>query len=114
MGQVELSENRNEDRLTVSGNLPGKLLDEYDKPVTFYPVDLSENGLGIVTEQELSIGDQLKLKMDDGVDVFLRVGWMSSHEDEDFFRCGLEAEDKKINFIELFDEADELVIESDD
>ncbi len=84
MGDPALDEQRRSPRRVLTKLLPGPLLDSEQKVLHCRPIDLSQDGLSILTEVQLSIGTQLTLKTHNQV-VPLEVIWQRP----DFGKQGL-------------------------
>jgi hypothetical protein len=84
MGDPALDEQRRSARRVLTKLLPGPLLDQEQKVLHCRPIDLSQEGLSILTEVQLSIGQQLTLKTHNQ-SVTLEVVWQR----QDFGKHGL-------------------------
>ena len=65
MSSFKLKEKRFKPRKALTGLLPGPITKIDGERVTCRPVDISENGLGILSEEQLSTGDKLMLELKD-------------------------------------------------
>jgi hypothetical protein len=107
MALVSFSEKRLQARMRLNGKLPGKLIRGLSKSEFFCrPLDVSRHGLGIVSNQELEVGETFSLETS-AYSVTLRVVWeKSDFAKQDLKRYGLEVEDLQIDLIELCRQAD--------
>lgn len=110
MGLPLFSEKRMEQRKRLTGLLPGRLKTSTGLDVSCQPVNVSQNGLGILTDLPLSTGDVVTLFLrDESVD--LKVVWIK--EDfgrREFKRYGLESsKTESINLESIFIDAGCLV-----
>ncbi len=110
MALALFAEKRLQQRRRLTGLLPGRLKTEDGKDISCQPVNVSENGLGILTDSLLSIGDILTLFLKEDA-IQLKVVWIK--EDfgrRDFKRYGLEALKSEVpNLENVFVEAGCLV-----
>ena len=98
-------ENRKSKRYSLTGSLPGAMFEpESNTIIQCKPVDVSQNGLGVMTWSQFDPGSSLILR-GNNVDIKFTVIWsISCHEEHNVWRCGLEAEDKDSDLVSLFNE----------
>ena len=104
VGNLKLHERRAHERYELSGLLPGTLMRADNKTISCRPINVSVDGLGILTAEELNIGEILVLKVKDQR-IDLKVMW--SKDDfgkQDLKRYGLQAMDST-SLWEVFDKA---------
>lgn len=91
-------------RKQLKGILPGKLVNSSGKNLNVEPVDVSEHGLGIVTQSRLKEGEEIYLIINQEQKIRLKVVWSSADFNKnDLTRYGLECS-KDINLEEIFTE----------
>jgi hypothetical protein len=103
MGLPLFREKRFSKRLELTGLLPGRLImKETNTNLSAKPVDVSENGLGIVINFQVRIGAQMTLQRGD--EIFdLEVSWVQpDFGKNDLYRCGLICKTPGANLIEVF------------
>ncbi len=102
MALALFKERRMSIRKQLTGLLPGKLVDARGKTLNAEPVDVSEHGLGIVTQSRLEEGEELYLVLNKERSVRLKVIWSSEDfSKNDLTRYGLECSGD-INLEEIF------------
>lgn len=102
MGNPALDEQRRSTRRVLTKLLPGPLLDQEQKVLHCRPIDLSEEGLSILTEVQLSIGQQLTLKTHNQ-SVTLEVMWQRpDFGKQGLIRYGLRSIDPTIDLEHIF------------
>ena len=105
MGIPAIMERRSKSRKRLTGLMPGRLsIESTAVDVHCKPVDLSESGLGIVSETPLEVGSILTLHLP-GNPITLEVRW--SEQDfgrRDLMRYGLELKSHGVNLYECFEE----------
>ena len=101
MGLALFKERRLDLRKNLTGLLPGRLKNKSGVDINCRPVDVSENGLGIVSVDRLAAEDVLELHVKDKV-ITLKVAWVRpDFGKRDLFRYGLISKDQ-INIEEIF------------
>ena len=102
MALALFKERRMSVRKQLTGVLPGKLVDSSGKTLNAEPVDVSDHGLGIVTQSRLNEGDELYLVLGKERSIRLKVVWSSvDFSKNDLTRYGLECS-PDINLEEIF------------
>ncbi len=104
MGNLKLNERRASERYELSGLLPGTLLRDNNKTISCRPINVSVDGLGIITSEQLKQGDILILKVKE-LRIQLQVMW--SKDDfgkQDLVRYGLKCLDP-VSLWDIFDTA---------
>lgn len=102
MGDPALDEQRRSPRRVLTKLLPGPLLDSENKVLHCRPIDLSQEGLSILTEVQLSIGTQLTLKTHNQI-VPLEVIWQKpDFGKQGLSRYGLKSNDDSIDLEHMF------------
>jgi hypothetical protein len=102
MGDPALDEQRRSPRRVLTKLLPGPLLDSEQKVLHCRPIDLSQDGLSILTEVQLIIGSQLTLKTHNQV-VALEVMWQRpDFGKQGLSRYGLRSIDESIDLEHIF------------
>lgn len=104
MNSFKIKEKRFKPRKALTGLLPGPIVTSDDERVSCKPVDISENGLGILSEHQLTTGEVLFLKLQDA-----KIELTISYQKKDFgkhnlFRYGLTTSENT-NLEELFTKA---------
>jgi hypothetical protein len=102
MLNLKLKERRLNTRRKLTGLLPGKIIRESDgSDVSCRPVDISKDGLGILTETQLEEGDVLVLQASS--DISLKVMWKKQdYGKASLFRYGVVTIDDKNNLEKIF------------
>lgn len=101
--QVKFQERRVAERKRLTGLMPGKFKIN-DKEVSARPIDLSENGLGILVAKEFAIGAKAVLVIKD-TSIPFEIKWSQpDFGKHDLWRYGLECDDPSLNLMELFAE----------
>lgn len=89
-------------RKMLTGLLPGPLVNEQGQKLNCKPVDISENGLGILTSELLKEGDTLTLMVPDTT-VVLKVSWgKRDFGKQNLYRYGLNIEGETTNLEKIF------------
>jgi hypothetical protein len=93
-------------REQLTGLMPGRLFLKDSKTDVFAkPVDVSENGIGIVVNIQMPIGTTLILQRDDA-EYELEVSWSQpDFGKNDLTRYGLVCKRLNVNLLEVFREA---------
>ena len=91
-------------RRRLTGMLPGKLIDAHENSLVSRAVDVSEQGLGIISSSDLEIGATVYLLIKD-LEIKLTVAWKQrGYAKKDMFRYGLVAGDPLIRIDAIFEE----------
>jgi len=103
MGLPQVNERRFDSRKKLTGLLPGRLVkSETMKDVRCRPVDVSTNGIGILSEVLLNPGELLMMRLKDS-EIEFKVAWgRPDFGKQDSFRYGLAATDKTIDIEAIF------------
>lgn len=90
MLNLKLKERRLNTRKRLTGLLPGRLmLTESEKNINCRPVDISKDGLGILSEELLDIGTKISLVGQD-ININFEIRWSKrDFGKHDLFRYGL-------------------------
>lgn len=98
-------------RKKLSGLLPGKLTEaKTGRAVSCRPIDVSRDGLGVLSSQEIATGSTLVL-MANGVPIELHVAWgQPDFGKQDLYRYGLVTNDSNVDLVKAFTESGCLVI----
>ena len=105
MGKPLLAEKRLSERRRLTGLIPGKMITAHDKSIDCKPVDISEHGLGVISDTELAVGSVITLETHDN-SIRLEVIWQQpDFSKRDLHRYGLVTKDQKANLLEIFSEA---------
>lgn len=105
MGTPLLAEKRLSERRRLTGLMPGKVVSSQEKLIDCRPVDISEHGLGIISNTELSVGSIIILETHDNA-IRLEVIWQQpDFSKRDLHRYGLVTKDQKANLLKIFSEA---------
>ena len=94
-------------RKKLTGLLPGRLsLKEGEAAIHCKPVDVSDHGLGLISDAQLEVGTQLKLTMPEEVILFKVVWKQPDFGKSDLYRFGLEivAPKRGFDLEELFEQ----------
>ncbi len=103
LGNLKLKERRNKSRKLLTGLLPGKMRrNEFDRCISCKPIDVSDNGLGILSAEEISIGETLTLEIGDEKVVFEVVWSKPDFGKFDLIRYGLVCSSKDKNIADIF------------
>lgn len=102
MLNLKLKERRLNTRRKLTGLLPGKMLRESTSvEIACRPVDISKDGLGILTEAQLDEGDMIILESDQNI--YLKIMWKKQdYGKANLYRYGVVTIDDKINLEEIF------------
>ena len=97
-----LVERRKYPRFAASGKLPA-VLRKSDDELSFFLVDVSEKGLGVVLDEEINAGTELILEFNDSKDtIVLILTWtFKSGSWPDIYRCGLKVKDTKLDLVKI-------------
>ena len=103
MLNLKLKERRLNTRRRLTGLLPGKIVDkDKDNVIHCRPVDISKDGIGILTELELEQGAILHLTSSEQ-DIELKVMWKKQDFGKaNLTRYGLVTSDSSINLENVF------------
>jgi hypothetical protein len=102
MGLALFQERRMDLRKKLTGLLPGRLRSSKGNDINCRPVDVSENGLGIISKDNLAVNDVVELQVKD-ILISLKVGWVKpDFGKRDLFRYGLVSQNAKYNLEEIF------------
>jgi hypothetical protein len=97
-------EKRSLGRKRLTGLLPGGLFTRNKDRIDCKPVDISEQGLSIISSMVLKPGDIITLAVKDKP-IDLTVVWSKpDFGKQDLFRYGLASTDSAINLVELFEQ----------
>jgi hypothetical protein len=112
MAIPQVFERRIHRRKKLTGLLPGRLsAGKGADVIRCKPVDISETGLGILTDAKLEVGTPLILSTEEHI-IHLKVIWKNpDFSKSDLYRFGLELTDSstKYNLEEIFEKAGCLV-----
>ena len=105
MGLPQFAERRLSTRRKLTGLIPGKLVVVGSTvPISCRPIDISANGLGILSEEILTPGSKLALKTHDR-EIIFEVSWgQPDFGKRDLYRYGLLVVDRSINLEAVFAE----------
>lgn len=93
MEKLQLFEKRISPRKKLTGLLPGTLSDSNKVVVNAKPIDISKNGLGILTNHLLEVGSQVVLKTHEH-QIKLNVAWRKKDFGKNgLYRYGLDCQD---------------------
>lgn len=99
---VNLKERRTNNRRKLTGLLPGKMARIDGRALSCRPVDVSRNGLGILSTDLLKAGDEIILTMKER-SIALEVVWEQPDFGKmDLNRYGLVTSDASDNLEEIF------------
>ena len=103
LGNLKLKERRAGSRRLLSGLLPGKMLrNTISRCISCKPVDVSEHGLGILSAEELKVGEELTLEIG-SKEVVFKVVWSKPDFGKfDLIRYGLVSVSKDHNIENIF------------
>ena len=106
MLNLKFKERRLSTRKKLTGLLPGKIFNNRtEQPVDCRPVDISKDGVGVLSEATLKIDDKLTLKLPDG-EISLKVMWKKQdYGKQNLQRYGLVTEDSSIDLEDIFMQA---------
>ena len=97
-------ERRQRDRRRLTGLLPGTLMDESRNNISARPVDLSDDGLGIISDTILQEGDTLILKLADR-ELLLTIAWVRmDFAKNNMYRYGLITSSDE-NLVQVFSDS---------
>jgi hypothetical protein len=89
----------------LTGLLPGPIVNSQGQIINCKPVDLSANGLGILTSELLREGEELILKIPDRF-IQLQVSWgKRDFGKQNLLRYGLVVEDANIDLEKVFQDS---------
>ncbi|MFW7377633.1 MAG: hypothetical protein ACOH5I_02340 [Oligoflexus sp.] len=89
-------------RKMLTGLLPGPLVNDQGRKISCKPVDISEDGIGILTSELLKVGDELSLQSPDET-VVLKVSWgKRDFGKQNLYRYGLNSEGETQNLEKIF------------
>ena len=95
-----------ERRLTVrkklTGLLPGKMVNQKGEVVSLDPVDVSKQGLGVVSTEVLSLDDVLYLVLENTKVKFIVTWFQEDFTKKDLKRYGLMCEDENVDLEKIF------------
>ena len=115
MGVRNPAETRRFERLKlIDTSLPGTLVRmDAGSPIFAVAVDVSKQGLGIATHEQLEKGALLQLHMEDGQTVPLRIVWSKAfkRKSNELQRYGLEVLNPDIELTNLFFAAGRLELD---
>ncbi|MEI8026534.1 MAG: hypothetical protein WCI18_09305 [Pseudomonadota bacterium] len=104
MINLKFQERRFKTRKKLSGLMPGKIFSG-DKELKVKPVDLGQDGLGVISEVQLTEGDRLTMETSKGK-IDLKVIWIKKDfGKQDLFRIGLVTLNPKDNLAIIFESA---------
>lgn len=100
---IQFAEQREKSRVQLNGLLPGKIRNATTgNYVSCRPIDISESGLGILSSDQIKVGEVLILEIKDK-EHCLRVEWeKKDFSKKDLVRFGLKVEDKTTDLIKIF------------
>ncbi len=100
---MDQPDRRGKKRIRFTGLLPGLFRTQAKgQIVVCRPVDIGEAGLGILSQFELNVGDQIVLECK-SIDLNLIVEWKKrDFGKQDLWRYGLSLVDSEVDVIELF------------
>ena len=103
MGLALFKDRRINDRLKLTGLMPGRLiLDLTGEELSCRPVDVSNSGIGILIAKEIDPGTQLTLVLKNEK-IELQVAWVQrDFGKQDMFRYGLVTVDANKNMESIF------------
>lgn len=106
MLNLKFKERRLSTRKKLTGLLPGKIYNNRtEEQVDCRPVDISKDGVGVLSEDALKIDDVLSLKLSDR-DITLKVMWKKQdYGKQNLQRYGLVTSDSSIDLEEIFAQA---------
>lgn len=103
MGLPLFKEKRLSVRKRLTGLMPGRLQSEHGVDISCQLKDVSTHGLGIVSQEQINLGDCLNLVMHDGTNIQLSVSWgQPGFGKRDEFRYGLVTKDPNIDLEQIF------------
>jgi hypothetical protein len=102
MGESALDEQRRSPRRVLTKLLPGPLLDSENKVLHCRPIDLSQEGLSILTEVQMSIGTKLTLKTHNQTVAFEVIWQKPDFGKRGLTRYGLRSSDESIDLEHMF------------
>jgi hypothetical protein len=102
MGEPRLNEQRRSPRRLLTKLLPGPLLDHEQKVLHCRPIDLSPEGLSILSATQLSIGAELTLRTHNQSVNFVVMWQRPDFGKQGLIRYGLAAVDPAIDLEHLF------------
>jgi len=106
LGNLKLKERRTNNRELLTGLLPGKMRrNQVDRCISCKPVDVSEHGLGLLSAEEISLGETLTLEIGDEKVVFEVVWSKPDFGKFDLIRYGLVCTSEDKNIAEIFSKA---------
>jgi hypothetical protein len=109
MGNPALKERRLSNRKKPTGLLPGKMQTIDGKDIHCQPIDVSEHGMGFISDTEFDAGDIIKLVLKD-TEISLEIAWaQGDFGKKDKFRYGTITLDKSLDIESLFLKAGCLV-----
>lgn len=104
MINLKFQERRFKTRKKLSGLMPGKIFSG-DKELKVKPVDLGQDGLGVISDVPLKEGDRLTLETTHG-QIGLEVMWVKNDfGKQDLFRIGLVTLNPKDDLTIIFESA---------
>jgi hypothetical protein len=104
MLNLKFQERRFKTRKKLSGLMPGKMF-LGNKELWVKPLDLGQDGLGVISETQLKPGDQLTLETVRGP-IKLEVMWIKKDfGKQDLFRIGLVTLNPNHNLTDIFETA---------
>lgn len=102
MGSSGLFEKRFRPRKMLTGLLPGPLVDESGEKINCKPVDISTDGLGIISKSMLTTEQSLVLKTQKAA-IELTITYVKpDFGKQNLYRYGLKLVDPTINLEEFF------------
>lgn len=85
--------------------LPGPIIDTHNTVVQCRPVDISHEGLSILSEAMLSVGDHLILKTHKDSVALEVIWWKQDFGKQGLSRYGLKATDPSADLEKIFEDA---------
>lgn len=111
-------ERRAQTRYPVLGQVSHLVLrDRSGSLISFFPIDVSEHGLGIIIDHALTVGTVLELYGEATAREAVRVQvvWVQrSFEALDVYRCGLMLLAEEADLLQVFDAVPTLLIDRED
>ena len=108
------AERRKEPRFSITGRVDARIKKLTGDPFTFFPVDVSASGLGIILDVQAPEGDivELLLNGQPNEPIALEVVWcMRLFDGMDVFRTGLKVHDTSMRLDEIFATMDDVQLE---
>ena len=117
--EVSADNRRRYKRFTVNGKVSGDLLKENGEALTFFIIDVSKKGLGLLVDSELAENEKLSFKLDNECkELSCLVRWAINQRqdfdqifDDPICRCGVEVVDNDKDIEDMLRNINTIILE---